>query len=345
MPKETKTIEQLIVAEGRKRIYRMADGSTETRDGGTVAWRNNNPGNLKFEYAGSADSTVRSKRTKDEALKAAQSNYDDVVALDQWGNAVFATEESGRTAQAILLTRVHGNRTIEQLLPFYAVSDYSGKANIQAYAEAIYAVGDTQGVDLRKKKIGEMNAVEMSALQDGMRKVEGFKVGQVTISPPSFRWHEEKSLQRMYAEGLGPRAPAASSIAEGGHPGHALYRQALTGLEKYNIERNISLPAEQARNIAAALAVEAQKSGFKQIDHVAAGTDGRNIFAVHGTPGRARSKVIGVETMPAMATSVAESSQAFDQAQQAQQATQKTAPSQFQPTENNLVQHLPGMAR
>ncbi|MBB3178456.1 XVIPCD domain-containing protein [Variovorax sp. Sphag1AA] len=344
MSKESETIDHLIVAEETRRIYRMADDSTETRDGGTVAWRNNNPGNLKFEYATSADATVQSKRTKDEALKAAQSNYDGVVALDQWGNAVFATEEAGRAAQAALLTRIHGSRTIEQTPPLYAVSDYSGKSNVQAYVKSIYTVGDAQGVDLRKKKIGEMSATEISALQDGMRKVEGFKVGEVAISPPSFRWHEEKSLQRMHAQGLGPHTPAASSIAEAGHSGNALYRQALIGLEKYDIEHSIKLPPEQARNVAAALAVEAQKSGFKQIDHVAAGTDGRNIFAVHGTPGTARSKVIGVETVPAMAMSIAESSKAFDQAHRAQQATQRIAPPEVQPAQSNPVQQ-PGMAR
>lgn len=48
----------MIRTEGKTRVYQMDDGSVETREGGTVAWRNNNPGNLKFECANSADKTI-----------------------------------------------------------------------------------------------------------------------------------------------------------------------------------------------------------------------------------------------------------------------------------------------
>ena len=65
-------LRRLIKTEGTKRVYELANGQTETRTGGTVAWRNNNPGNLKFEYAGSADKTVKSKRSKEKALSDAQ---------------------------------------------------------------------------------------------------------------------------------------------------------------------------------------------------------------------------------------------------------------------------------
>lgn len=61
----------LIRTEGKTRVYQMDDGSVETREGGTVSWRNNNPGNLKFECANSADKTVHTARTKDAALTAA----------------------------------------------------------------------------------------------------------------------------------------------------------------------------------------------------------------------------------------------------------------------------------
>ena len=54
-----KKIVTLVETKGTERTYQMNDGSIEKRTGGTVAWRNNNPGNLKFEYANSADHTVR----------------------------------------------------------------------------------------------------------------------------------------------------------------------------------------------------------------------------------------------------------------------------------------------
>jgi hypothetical protein len=176
-------IGRLLSAKGTARVYERADGSTEMRDGGTVSWRNNNPGNLKFGYAGSADKTVNTKRSKADALAAAKKAYgNEVVDLDQWGNAIFSSESAGRAAQAQLLTSKHGNKTIEEMLPKYAISDYSGKANVQAYASSIYKSADAKGIDLRGKKIGDMSSQELGVLLDGMRKVEGYKVGVTRVS-------------------------------------------------------------------------------------------------------------------------------------------------------------------
>lgn len=175
-------VQRLLNTEGTTRVYEMADG-IETRKGGTVSWRNNNPGNLKFEYAGSADKTVRSGRTKAQALAAAQKAYDGVIDLDQWGNAIFATEEAGRAAKAKLLTRKHGGKTIEEMLPHYAMSDYSGTANTGAYADGIHKLAASRGLNLRGKKIQDMNPEEFGALLDGMKRVEGFKAGSVTVQP------------------------------------------------------------------------------------------------------------------------------------------------------------------
>jgi hypothetical protein len=174
----------LIRTEGKTRVYQMDDGSVETREGGTVSWRNNNPGNLKFEYAGSADKTVTSKRTPEAALAAAQNRYSGVVALDQWGNAVFETEAAGRAAKAQLLSNTHGDKTIPEMLKGYAIDDYTGKANTDAYAQSVYAEGDRQGVDLRGKKIKDLSPKEFDALLDGMKKVEGFQEGTVSRTQP-----------------------------------------------------------------------------------------------------------------------------------------------------------------
>jgi len=179
-------IGRLLSAKGTTRVYERQDGATEVRDGGTVSWRNNNPGNLKFEYAGSADRTSKSKRSKDAALSAAKKAYgNEVVDLDQWGNAIFSSESAGRAAQAQLLKNSHGNKTIEEMLPKYAVSDYSGKSNVQAYASSIYKSADAKGIDLRGKKIGDMSPQELSVLQDGMKKFESFKVGVTRVSDAS----------------------------------------------------------------------------------------------------------------------------------------------------------------
>lgn len=180
---ETLKITRLIETKGTTRVYELADGSTETRDGGTVSWRNNNPGNLKLEYADSADKTVTSTRSYEAALEAAQSRYEGVVALDQWGNAIFETPEAGRAAQATLVQQHHGNKTIADMVTQYARDDYSGQADHSAYANSIYAEGDRQGVELRDKKIQDLNEQEVDALLDGMKRVEGFREGSVTRTP------------------------------------------------------------------------------------------------------------------------------------------------------------------
>lgn len=199
----------LIRTEGKTRVYQMDDGSIETREGGTVSWRNNNPGNLKFEYANSADKTVKTARTKEEALAAAQGRYAGVVALDQWGNAVFETEAAGRAAKAQLLRNSHGNKTIPEMLKGYAVDDYTGKADTEAYAQSVYAVGDAQGVDLRGKKIKDLTDLEFGALLDGMKKVEGFQEGTVTRTQPRADAAlpplspEQQRVHQMAADALG----------------------------------------------------------------------------------------------------------------------------------------------
>jgi len=207
----------LVRTEGKTRVYQIDDGSIETREGGTVSWRNNNPGNLKFEYAGSADKSVTSKRTPEAALAAAQDRYSGVVALDQWGNAIFETEAAGRAAKAQLLRNSHGEKSIPEMLKGYAVDDYSGKANTDAYAKSVYAVGDSQGVDLRGKKIQELTDQEFEALLDGMKKVEGFQEGSVTRTPSRADAGttplspEQQKVHRMASDALGLQLGATHS--------------------------------------------------------------------------------------------------------------------------------------
>jgi hypothetical protein len=182
MGRGASAIAGLVSSEGIKRVFRREDGTVESRDGGTVAWRNNNEGNLKFGYAGSADTTDKSKRTKAQALAAAQKRYEGVVDLDQWGNAIFATPEAGRAAKEKLLKTAHGNKTVEEMLPKYAVDDYSGKANHAAYAASLYKTAGDRGLAIRGKKIADLTKPEFDALMDGMKKVEGFKPGSVSVA-------------------------------------------------------------------------------------------------------------------------------------------------------------------
>lgn len=242
----------------------------------------------------------------------------------------------------------HGGKTIEEMLPSYAVSDCSGKANVKAYAEGIYAVGDAQGVTLRDKKIGELNAAEMSALQDGMRKVEGYKVGDVKMTPPSQRQLEEKSMQKMEEQGLGvrsvtsanPTTSAAASPKAGldspDHSGHSLFKQAQAGMQAIDAKFGRTLN-QQTDNAAGVVAVQAQSAGMTRIDVMDLGGQGDKIIAAQGQPGSALSKVIDVPTVQALNTPLAESSQAFADALQARLAANQST--RQQAMLNQMKQH------
>ncbi|WP_431123609.1 XVIPCD domain-containing protein [Variovorax paradoxus] len=126
--------------------------------------------------------------------------------------------------------------------------------------------------------------------------------------------------------------PVPLLLDDGQHPGNGLYKQALAGLEKINVERGI--PSDpRTCNAAGTLATSACESRFRQIDHVAVSDNGEKLIAVQGTPGSALSKVIGVDTTVALNTPLAQSSQAFVEAhslQQNQQSQQVNRPVQAQ---------------
>ncbi|TCV97220.1 putative peptidoglycan binding protein [Luteibacter rhizovicinus] len=188
-----KKITRLVKAEGKTRIYEMDDGSHLQATNGTVAWRNNNPGNLKFEHANSADTTIHSSRSRERALEEAQSRYQGIVDLDQWGNAVFESHEAGRNAQLKLLVDGMGGKTVAEMVKSYSTADYSGSAHHDAQLRTIYAEGDRQGVNLRDIVIKNMSDEEKSALADGVSQAEGWKKGD--IAPISSQLAEQHAAQ------------------------------------------------------------------------------------------------------------------------------------------------------
>ena len=180
-----KKITRLVATQGTTRVYELEDGHWLAAHGGTVAWRNNNPGNLKFEFKGSADSSVHSHRSKEKALESAQSHYDGVVDLDQWGNAVFESYEAGRSAQKkLLLGDNMADKTVDDLVKAYSKADYSGKTHYAHQASVIYATAEAEGQDLHGKKVKDMTTAELDALADGVAKAESWKAGTTKVTSP-----------------------------------------------------------------------------------------------------------------------------------------------------------------
>ncbi|TLX20853.1 peptidoglycan-binding domain-containing protein [Thermomonas fusca] len=216
----------------QRRTFQMSDGSIVVRDGGTVAWRNNNPGNLKFEYKGDADQTHNVARSKEQALASAQRRYDGVVDLDQWGNAIFATPQQGRAAKIKLLTN-NGDLTVKELLPKYSTADYSGNTNHAAQEQAIYAVGDARGVNLRGKRISQMTPTEIAALADGIGKFEGMRVGTESV------------VRAPSAQATAVAKPALSQEGTGQSPGIQLTAAYAMGVKYDDVKYAINVPGHR----------------------------------------------------------------------------------------------------
>jgi len=149
------------------------------KKGGSISWRNNNSGNLKYEYADAIGLPRKhSMRSYEQALRKAQSLNSGVVALDRFSYAVFATKEDGDRARRKLVTKTYGNRTIASMLGKYSVTDYTGQANNKRYEKTILSEAKKQGVILSSTtKIKDFNEEQKNALLRGMEKHEGYRTG------------------------------------------------------------------------------------------------------------------------------------------------------------------------
>ncbi len=141
-----KKVTRLAATEGKTRVYELQDRNWLKAADGTVAWRNNNPGNLKFEYTGSADSTVHTHLTKEKALEAAQSRYDGdgPRPMGQCGIRKLRSQPRGAEGPAARTHAGQGHRGTDQEL-------FQGRLQLQ---DAPRVAGEDQlrhGVGARRR--------------------------------------------------------------------------------------------------------------------------------------------------------------------------------------------------
>jgi uncharacterized protein (TIGR02594 family) len=149
--------------------YAAADGSHLLRTGGTIAWRFNNPGNLRPAKAGVAIyGAIGVGKTK--------SNGEFLI---------FASYEKGRAQKKALLRRKYNERTIYTMLA--GVEDKDGNVT-QGYAPAsdnndpqVYADAISKQTGFpTTKKLSDLTDAQLDSVLDAMEKHEGFHNQQST---------------------------------------------------------------------------------------------------------------------------------------------------------------------
>lgn len=152
--------------KGNIRNYSTARGSFQ-KVGGSRAWRNNNEGNLEF-----------GKFAKAHGAIGTDGRF-----------AIFPDEETGRRAKEALIFESNGGKYLannpldygkgigyrdKTLLQTIAAYAPSGENNTRAYRQRVLAA-----VGGRNKRMRDYTADERQAIMQAMRKVEGWKAGQV----------------------------------------------------------------------------------------------------------------------------------------------------------------------
>ncbi len=137
------------VADGKDVVYTMPDGGRVKRVGGTRAWRNTNPGNIRYsEFA---------RR---------------IGAIGQAGGfAVFPTEEIGMYAiEALLRSDSYNKLTVAGAISRYAPPSEN---NTSAYHRQIEKL---TGLSVNKR-MADLTAAELTRVATAIRHIEGWREG------------------------------------------------------------------------------------------------------------------------------------------------------------------------
>lgn len=138
-------------ALGRDVVYTAADGRRVRRTGGTRAWRNLNPGNIRYsEFSRNAG------------------------AIGQAGGfAVFPDEETGtRAISSLLRGQSYNNLTIARAITRYAPPSEN---NTAAYHRRIQQI---TGLNINRR-ISDLSDGELSRVVGAIRAIEGWEAGRI----------------------------------------------------------------------------------------------------------------------------------------------------------------------
>lgn len=157
---------RVLIADPGMIVCEMQDGSVVKRSEGTVAWRCNNPGNLKFgpfakQYG--------------------------AISHDHGGHAVFPNLEMGTYAHSQLLfspdSRYYNLTLIDAIKRYAPESDGNNPWAYQRY------ITNKTGV-AANRVLKTLNGEEREGMLACMRLFEGYKPGVVSLYPEDFQQEE-----------------------------------------------------------------------------------------------------------------------------------------------------------
>jgi hypothetical protein len=133
------------------------------------------------------------------------------------------------------------------------------------------------------------------------------------------------AVRKDISDKLHPAAPTPR-LDQPAHPDHALFEQALRGVQRIDAQHGRT-PDQNSQNLAAALTVAARQDGLERIDHVVLSDDRSRAFAVQGGLDSPLKRIADVGTQQAVGTSIEQSGQALQKLDQ-QRAPTEAAPQQ-----------------
>ncbi|MDO5055277.1 MAG: hypothetical protein Q4D86_08155 [Pasteurella oralis] len=141
-------------ADGRATVYRTPDGKLVRREGGSLAWRNNNPGNIR---AGAFAKSLGA------------------IGVGPGGFAIFPDAETGaRAIGALMRTKNYNNLSIADAIARYAPPSENNTAAYQS------AIRKKTGLD-SSRKMSTLSDAELSRVIDAIKQHEGWKEGKISI--------------------------------------------------------------------------------------------------------------------------------------------------------------------
>ncbi|MBQ5700442.1 MAG: hypothetical protein IIV74_04075 [Alphaproteobacteria bacterium] len=140
-------------SQGKDVLYKYNNGQVSKRSGGTRAWRNCNPGNLRLTPFSRENGAIGTAG----------------------GFAVFPNVETGRRALKNLLhSENYYNKTIRAAIYKYAPPHEN---NVSSYNRQLVKL---TGLDINKK-ISSLNATQLESVINAICVIEGWREGKETV--------------------------------------------------------------------------------------------------------------------------------------------------------------------